>query len=410
MEAARRGTAGPGALARSTGPETDDGGVPAGIRRGAYLPELESLRGIAIVLVYAFHTDGILGFLFRNRAGTWPPLPIALVWAGHTGVSLFFVLSAFLLSLPFLVEADGGRRVSRRDFYVRRALRILPLFYVAVLVATVATAHGVRDLRHAIPYLTFTFFWPGLATSLQPFNAAWWSLAVEIQFYALLPLIALAFGRSRTTTLLSLAAFAVVWVAILASPLNPPFVYFTVLGRAPLFLCGILAAWAWHRHGAAWRARFARSPWLRRGGADVILVATVAALAAVLRWRLFWQSWVQHHEMPILVPEGVLWAAVVLEVLLLPLAAKALVSNRFLAWLGMLSYSIYLVHFPLLRLTLDACRGWFPGAIPVDWTAASAAWAAVATGLCLGISSLTYRWIETPFLARKARIATDRAG
>ena len=92
--------------------------VPAGIRRSArYLPELESLRGVAILLVYAFHTNAYVQVFQPRETSLW----YAFVLAGHTGVDLFFVLSAFLLSLPFLREAAGGRRVDRRRFFARRS-------------------------------------------------------------------------------------------------------------------------------------------------------------------------------------------------------------------------------------------------------------------------------------------------
>ena len=196
--------------------------VPTGIRRGAYLPELESLRGIAILLVFLFHADVILGFPFRNRSEIWPALPLALVWMGHTGVTLFFVLSAFLLSRPFLAEAYGGRHVQRPNFYARRALRILPLFYVAVLVGTLATSHHLVDLRRALPYLGFLYVLPGTASPMFPYAAAWWSLAVEAQFYALLPPLALAFNRSRAATFVLLAAFAAGWTVVMMGWLKTP--------------------------------------------------------------------------------------------------------------------------------------------------------------------------------------------
>ena len=175
--------------------------VPTGIRRGAYVPELESLRGIAILLVFLFHADVILGIPFRNRAetlaGAAPGVPLDGPHGRHP------VLRPERLSpvTPFPGRGYGGRHVSRRDFYARRALRILPLFYVAVLVATVATSHHLADLRRALPYLCFLYVLPGAASPMFPYAAAWWSLAVELQFYAALPLIALAStapGRRRS--------------------------------------------------------------------------------------------------------------------------------------------------------------------------------------------------------------------
>ena len=386
--------------------------TPTGIRSGTYVPELESLRGIAILLVFAFHADALLGMPFRNRAGTWPALPVALIWCGHTGVSLFFVLSAFLLSLPFLVEASGGRRVSRRAFYVRRALRILPLFYAAVLVATVATSKGTSDLWRAFPYFTFLFSKFGAAVRMAPYSGGWWSLAIEMQFYLVLPLVALVLGRGRRVIVLLLAAYATWWIAValrwIARDMHPAVLALTLVGRSPLFLCGILAAWFYHRHGAAVRSRLAASSWLRLGGGDAALVLALALLAALLRWKLFWNAWTVQYESALLAPDGVLWALVVLGVLLLPLRLKPLLSNAALQRIGVLSYSLYLVHLPVLDLTLQQARRFFP-AVSISWSAFSAAWVAFAALLCLGISSLTYRYIERPFLARKARVADPSA-
>jgi peptidoglycan/LPS O-acetylase OafA/YrhL len=383
--------------------------VPAGIRRGStYFPELESLRGLAIALVFVFHADGDLLFPVRNRVGLQSPLPLLYVWAGHTGVTLFFVLSAFLLSLPFLDEAHGGRRVSRRQFYVRRALRILPLYWVVVVAATILSSHTLADLWRGVPYLGFLQSKPNLPTPMRPYSGVWWSLATEVQFYVLLPLIALAFGRSRRVTLALLAGYAVAYLAVATGLVLPgiePWLRAqSVVGRGPLFLCGILAAWFYRRHGDAVRARLAASRPLAAGGADIVLAVVFVALAFLLRWvnrsgffpieQTRWYVW---H-----LPEGVLWTAVVLILLLAPLRLKAVLSNRVLAWLGVLSYSIYLLHQPLLYYSMGTARRLFPGM--TGWSPSAVLWFAVVTAVCVGIASLTYRFIERPFLVRKARI------
>ena len=84
-----------------------------------YLPEVESLRGIAMALVYSFHIDR---FVSGNLPTDVSPV-YAFVRAGHTGVSLFFVLSGFLLSLPFIDGVRHGRPIRPGRFYGRRALR-----------------------------------------------------------------------------------------------------------------------------------------------------------------------------------------------------------------------------------------------------------------------------------------------
>jgi peptidoglycan/LPS O-acetylase OafA/YrhL len=383
--------------------------VPAGIRRGsAYFPELESLRGLAIVLVFVFHADGALLFPLRNRVGLESPLPLLYVWAGHTGVTLFFVLSAFLLSLPFLDEAYGGRPVSRRQFYQRRALRILPLYWVAVVVATILTSHALGDLSHGLPYLAFLQSKPNLPTAMRPFSGVWWSLATEVQFYVLLPLIALGFGLSRRLTLAILAVYAVAYVAVatgLVLPgLEPWLRAQSVVGRGPVFLSGILAAWFYRRHGDVVRTRLAASRPLAGGGADLILAIVLVALAFLLRWvnrsgffpieQTRWYVW---H-----VPESLLWTAVLLILLLAPLRLKAVFSNPVLAWLGVVSYSIYLLHQPLLFYSVFVARRLFPGTM--GWSPSAVLWFVTVTAVCVGLASLTYRFIERPFLVRKARI------
>jgi peptidoglycan/LPS O-acetylase OafA/YrhL len=117
-----------------------------------FLPELESVRGIAILLVFAFHVDGFVRFPFSVAPSV--PLSLAFVHAGFTGVDLFFVLSAFLLSLPFLAEGAGGRRVVVREYALRRALRILPLYYrrnaFRMLGAFLESPGNMRRLRCSI--------------------------------------------------------------------------------------------------------------------------------------------------------------------------------------------------------------------------------------------------------------------
>src|SRR5262249_12973450 len=271
--------------------------------------------------------------------------------------TLFFILSGFLLSLPFLEEAYGGRRGSRPPFYARRGLRIFPLSYAALVAAALGPSPhlgGARagGRRSAVPRTRAA---PGTPT--PPSSGVWWSLATEAQFYLLLPLIALAFGRSRRTTLLLLAAYVVIYLGVasrrLAPGIDPWFLAQSVIGRGPLFLLGIVAAWLWLRHGAAVRARLAASRWLALGGADVALLAVLAALGYLLRWVTFrgFLSLEVTGECLWHVPEGVLWTTVLVLVLLFPLRTKVLLANPVLAWLGVLSYSIYILHQPVLHYT-----------------------------------------------------------
>ena len=98
---------------------------------------------------------------------------------------------------------------------------------------------------------------------------------------------------------------------------------------------------------------------------------------------------------------GGFWMIVLLLLLLAPLRSKALVCNPLLARLGVLSYSIYLLHVPFMQLSIGACRSVFSGLF--QWNARTALMVAVLSVGCYAVATQTYRWIERPFLVRKSR-------
>src|SRR5262245_20094341 len=256
-------------------PETH--AVPTGIARDAhYFFELECLRGVAIALVVLFHADGLLRFPFRTTTGMWPPLPLALVFAGHTGVSLFFVLSGFLLSLPFLAEIDGERRVDRRLYYRKRALRILPIYWAVLALAVVVTVRSLPELLPRLGYFIFLNSDPDLIPPMRPFTDVVWSLATEVQFYAVLPLLPLCL-RSRRRGAIVLAVLGLLYLDLLVGPLarspTRPFLTNGVFGRLPQFAAGIAAAWLYRRRQAR-GPRGPRGPLLGPGTADLALLAS----------------------------------------------------------------------------------------------------------------------------------------
>lgn len=390
---------------------------PVGVAQSTpYLPELESLRGIAIALVLFFHLDVYIDALriFWQGSGeegqTVSPL-FAYVRAGNTGVSLFFMLSAFLLSLPFLTQAAGGRTVSLRRYAARRALRILPLYYSAVVLAAVLSASTTRDLLRGVPYLFFLNGFADLTTPLPPYSNVWWSLATEAQFYVLLPLLPFALGspRRRMAGAIALGLIVALYAAFLTRYLQARTILgamalgFSVLGRAPMFLAGIAAAGLYLHHGPALRHRLANSTWLQRGGADLILLAVLTALAYLLRWVVWMGQLAEHPSYQVWhVLEAALWAAVLLLLLLAPLRLKPLFSNRLLNRLGVLSYSIYVLHLPVIVFSLRLLRRWWPSLS--GWSARSAIAALLISVICVALAELTYRGIERPFLARKERV------
>ncbi len=398
--------------AASPGP--DAAARPVGVALGTpYLPELEGLRGVAMLLVLAFHSDGLLHFTGRPSEGeVVSPLYALIRGGGDLGVDLFFVLSSFLLTLPFLRGAAAGRPPSLRRYAQRRALRILPLYYFAVLVGVLANTRQAADLLRGVPYLFFLNSFPGLTEPLLPFSGVWWSLATEWQFYVVLALTAwlCRTPTGRRAALGGLALWGVAYAAWLAgafavdTTLGRWTLAFSLFGRAPSFLFGAMTAWLYVRHGEALRARLRGR--LGSTAADVAFVGAVAAIAYLMRWVTWFGAvrnqappWHGYHLL-----QALLCAALLAVVVLAPTRARALLCRPILLRLGVLSYSMYVWHVPVLLAGLLLARG--AGLIGLaGWTWRSAAVVAALWLVSVAISEVTFRCVERPFLVRKQRVA-----
>jgi peptidoglycan/LPS O-acetylase OafA/YrhL len=361
----------------------------------SHLPELDSLRGLAIALVVLYHVDYLVE---GTPKASQVSLPWAFIAAGHSGVTLFFVLSGFLLSRPFL--ADGGRQpVSLGDFFSHRCLRILPMYWLTVSVATVLSASSAAQLVRGIPYLVFLNGF-GLHHPLFPYSAAWWSLATEVQFYLLLPLLAQCFRPGRRTIgwlcVVGLVGLYLSFVFRLfgsTSIVGQIVLATSIIGRGPVFLEGMAAAWLFQRLGPC--AAGDGMWWGRMPLADGILLCLVILLALLLRWAAFQGFWAAESFQPWHIAEGAAWAGIMLLLVRHPLRCKALLVNPGTAELGMISYSLFLIHFPLLFFLLSGLLG---TRVQGGWSKELCVVLLPVLAVCVGISSATYRLIERPFL------------
>jgi len=371
-----------------------------------HFPELESLRGIALLIVVLFHAARIPTL----EGYALPELP-AFVLAGHTGVTLFFVLSAFLLSLPFVREAREGLAVNRRRFWARRSLRILPLYVFFVFLGFFFATEPVDLADRFVNALKSLVFWPeGAASALHPFSVAWWSLGTEAQFYALLPVIAwLAVEPARRHWLwpfaiAATALYIALWAGIgifSGDPMDRWVAAHTLLGRAPAFLLGFAAAWLFEAKRERWRRlREDTRPALRASG-DAALVAMILALNALLAWVVRVRYvYTEVHRIDWHGLEAALWTGILFAIVVLPIYSRRLFVNPIFDRLGRISYSFYLWHCPVLFFVIwlvdDMEVGHFaldsPTRLPI---------LGASLALCWLLSELSYRWIERPFLRRK---------
>jgi len=366
-----------------------------------HYPALDGLRGLAIFSVMLFH----FSWAFAET-----PLVTRVIkhtlWSGWVGVDLFFVLSGFLITRGLVAPSRRGTRERMRNFWIRRSLRIFPLYFIALLVGSVVCAiAGAR-----LPEPSYWLYVQNYALAFDPDPERWtshlWSLAVEEQFYFVWPIAVLFAARRRVEKLVPI----IVGLAVLAALLRIGLVFgardLDPLTRAklayralptrmdPLLLGALLAIFE-----AAPDAPLAR---LWREKRALVMTASALVVLGVVVWT---RGFAFYDRRVVVFGYG---AIAVLFMGVVAIAGDASVTHRILAWgplreLGRVSYGMYVVHWPLLSLAIPSLK-----AIQ-DWTSPARALAfgvgATATGVVVtyALAWLSYRYLEMPFLRSKTR-------
>lgn len=362
-------------------PEVADGKVPVRFRLG-HRPALDGLRGVSILGVIALHAN-----LCSNRSA-------------FVGVDIFFVLSGFLITCLLLQEWDRGHTLSLKRFYLRRALRLLPAL-TAMLATFVVYQWWVGPRASAVTVsgdaLQAVFYCRNWVLALGPvyrtgFFAHTWSLSIEEQFYLLWPpLLVLLLRRTGSRRSLFcwvllgvfVAAFTrFVLVAVGAGYARLAFGTDTRCDALLLGCAGAAALSSGLVPEGAWVPR------LRRG----LALASVLGLV----WLTFWRPFSFEADVSIayfLIPLFALF------VLLEAVSAESgllsrVLSQRWLVYLGQISYGLYLWHLPIFLHVQG--KQW---SRPKELTVEFALTAAVVLG--------SYYLLEKPFLRLKGRFAVE---
>lgn len=331
---------------------------PAATGGHEYIASLTGLRGIAAFSVFLFHYSalhpGIRLDLSMGFVGYILQLPLGL---GAAGVDLFFVLSGFLLSLPFAGASLGlNKRPATGPYLKRRLLRVFPAYYAQLLIILLAGAWFVTfkavDGKSLLAHLLM-FFNIG-PQAVRPLVGLWWTLPVELSFYLLLPLMA-SFMKPRRWMVLVLGGFILSmayrhWAASAFGVVTVDVVFLNASqlpGSLPEFLLGasaaILVRWI--------QAGNLRIP--SRQVADVLfmtgLVLTVAWLAGVvLRFGpVYWQGHWSMIVSPIML--GCALTTMVLGLYWGSRPGNWLCANPLTYFIGLISYSLYLWHFVVIQ-------------------------------------------------------------
>jgi peptidoglycan/LPS O-acetylase OafA/YrhL len=369
------------------------GAVERGLSRPSRRPDIEGLRGIVVSAAVAYH----LVRLLLAGTGSWGEhAPSWLWWAGTTrfAVDAFFVLAGVFVTTSWWgCRRQGPTLVAAcREFGARRARRILPAFWAAAaafgIPAFVAGRIGLVDL--------------GLLATTQQYlrrelpalvDLPLWSLTTEVQFYLLLPALAVLARRlGGVPLLLGSLVLSTVWVGLphragLAAGLLP--------GRLSQFVAGMVVA------ELVQRVRAGERPWAVRAvttrGVALGLVAVLVGLGTFhgATFQRGEDTWLEHGLHPVV---GVVLAAIVLRMLTgSPVPA---LEGRGLRFLGLISYSLFLWHYPILQYGLE----WLDLAAGTSRPVPAVLLGVTAVvAVALVVSVLSYAVVEHRFANRRPR-------
>ena len=371
-------------------PQRDQSRAPAEDRPTRYRPDIQGLRAIAVLAVIADHFAG-------GPRGSF------------VGVDVFFVISGYLITAILVREFEARQTISFGGFYARRIRRILPagLFVIGVTVCATRVLAGI-DRYHfaakdAISAVLFSANWHFAHTGINYFNQSlppsplqhYWSLSVEEQFYFVWPWLMLGllvvglrlrWWRHEHARLVAGVAIAIISVASLAWAFaqtvdSPRVAYFSTLDRAWELGLGALVALAAHRLARG-------DPRLRTAAAWAGLIAILVSLVVVPTTSGVPAPWLL---LPTLGAAAVLAAGAGLsDRSLLPL------TNPVSQYVGKISYSLYLWHFPVAVLIVAVFARY------------SAAYWVVGLALIFGLSAASFHLLEDP--ARRGTWLVRRPG
>lgn len=343
-----------------------------------YIKGLDGLRALAVIMVLAYH------------------LKIPFAKSGLLGVTVFFVLSGFLITRILITEIEETHTIDLKNFWVRRIRRLIPavlsmavvIIFVSAVVNRVVFTKGCKDFVASV--LGFNNWWQ-IFNKVSYFEAAGapspfthcWSLAIETQFYLIYPLLLLLLARvvrgrkkrGKVFAIVSalLAVVSMILMAVLYNPNGDPSrVYYGTDTRAFALLIGALAAIQLEYRII--KVRLSRKIWALIGSISLIV------LTCMMVFISSYSSFLYYGGQAIV---SLLTAFVVYAVTVSRSMLNKILGHNALKWIGDRSYSIYLWHYPIIILISGGKKS---------------AWWIMIIEIVLSVvlAELSYRFIETP--------------
>ena len=388
------------AVMATPNPITNEEGVATSVRAistSGKLAFVDALRGVAALMVIACH----VAYIPSPNLTASPPL-LRLINAGQSGVVLFFMVSAFTLCLSFEVRKSNFTITQTRNYFLRRLFRILPLFLISIPIA------WLRDLVvYSYPRPLYQTLTSGIS-SLIPNNyqgLVWasWTLNIELLFYLIFPLV-FRICNSMRRALLGLAAciFADVTASILmesttrrAISLNfteirnstlmhlDNDIRFSILHNLQFFMLGIVFYYFYRDYVTAGT--------ISKKVGRLLLVVGISVFALFVLYGPRSIDTVLHGRN--------LFIGITLLIFIFgcSIHAPRLFVNRWTTSLGIISYSLYLLHPPLIAFFFRFYSRIYSPAIPA--TASYLICLMLTLAILIPISALSFRYIEKPGIA-----------
>ncbi|RRA48948.1 acyltransferase [Acidipila sp. EB88] len=364
-----------------------------------YRPELDVVRFFALLMVFNLH-------VFQVQALGRFPFLTGIQQAGAAGVCMFFTLSSFLITELLMREREASGTISIPSFYARRALRIWPLYLLAMalaLLGSVLIGHVFAPVGFMLlPFLVAMGNWAVVAHGwfLNPMLTPMWSISVEEQFYLIWPYLSLRV-RPRTLFGISASLLPLAWLVDWLLPLlhfhKSPQLWCNSLNQFQFFAIGCMAAILFHRRP--------------------VHLSTAARLATFgLALCLFYLAARPFQFLNDDIPTGpgaILAGYLCIDagcflVLLAFLNARMPRLARPLIYLGKISYGLYVFHFAVRTVVWAVVARPLRHLLPTPVRQLVATYL-ITAAVTAALASLSYRFYERPFLRMKKRFTLVRS-
>lgn len=361
------------------------------VRTSFYRPELDVIRFFAFLSVFVYHTlyYPLDHFVGRNVPMWFAKVQVGISRGGAYGVDLFFVLSAYLITELLIREKEERGSLDVKSFYIRRILRIWPLYYFFVPLAAFVpflNPNNAFTLRYLLPFLLLAGNWSTIIFG-PPLSAALplWSVSVEEQFYLLWPPIVARLSRRNIvfTALGMIVLGNATRVVILLLHGMGWSVWANTLARLDPMAAGILLAVLLRGRPPTIGCRL-RFTLIACG---VICIGWIGHLAAPWGYGLPWLGTLVSYPIVAVACAAIVFAAIGIGVRLRPLE-----------YLGKISYGLYVYHQMCIWIT-DRILRVRNGVLHMCLREV------VAFAITVGVSAISYAVLEKPFLRLKRKFA-----